>query len=81
VRTTITLDDDVAAKLKAEMRRTGRTFKQVVNEVLRGALTARAQRQPPKPFVVHPRPLGLRPGVNYDRISDLIEQIEGPLHR
>jgi hypothetical protein len=25
--------------------------------------------------------LGLRPGFSYDKVSELIEQIEGPLHR
>lgn len=27
------------------------------------------------------RPLGLRPGLNYDKASELLEQLEGPLHR
>ncbi|PYY05889.1 MAG: hypothetical protein DMG69_25080 [Acidobacteria bacterium] len=38
VRTTLTLDDDVAAKLRAEARRTGSPFKQLVNNLLRLAL-------------------------------------------
>jgi hypothetical protein len=32
MRTTLTLDDDVAAKLKAEARRVGRPFRDIVNE-------------------------------------------------
>jgi hypothetical protein len=35
MRRTVTLDDDVDAMLRAEVRRTGRPFKQVVNELLR----------------------------------------------
>ena len=35
MRTTLTLDDDVAAKLKAESRRARRPFKEIVNETLR----------------------------------------------
>jgi hypothetical protein len=81
VRTTLTLDDDVAAKLKAETRRTGRPFRDVVNDALRrGLLVSR----PPKraPFRVRTRSLGgLRPGLRLDSIADLLEQIEGPLHR
>ena len=38
MRTTLTLDDDVAARLKAEARRTGKPFKQLVNECLRRRL-------------------------------------------
>jgi hypothetical protein len=39
MRTTITLDADVAAKLKAESKKTGRPFKVVVNEYLRLGFT------------------------------------------
>ncbi len=35
MRTTLTLDDDIAAKLKAEARRSGRSFKAAVNDLLR----------------------------------------------
>jgi hypothetical protein len=35
MRTTLTLDDDVAAKLKTEAQRTGAPFREIVNEVLR----------------------------------------------
>jgi len=37
VRTTLTLDDDVAAKLKSLARRSGRAFREVVNDTLRKA--------------------------------------------
>jgi len=35
LRTTLTLDEDVAAKLSEETRRTGKSFRQVVNEMIR----------------------------------------------
>jgi len=41
MRTTLTLDDDVAARLQAEARRSGRPFRTVVNEHLRAALAQR----------------------------------------
>jgi len=80
MRTTLTLDEDVAAKVRAEMRRTGRSFKQTINEVLRAGLHAR----PPKsarPFVVRSRPLRARSGLDYDNIGELLEQLEGSAHR
>src|SRR5437867_5632762 len=40
VRTTLTLDDDVAARLKALVRIGGPSFRTVVNEVLRAGLSA-----------------------------------------
>jgi hypothetical protein len=82
VRTTLTLDDDVAAKLKAESRRTGRPFKDVVNETLRRGLTSRRVTGSRQPFKVKARDLGnLRPGLSLDNIAGLLEQVEGPLHR
>jgi hypothetical protein len=37
MRTTLSVDDDVAAKLKVEGRRAGRPFREIVNETLRAA--------------------------------------------
>jgi hypothetical protein len=81
MRTTLTLDEDVAAKLKAESRKTGRPFKQVVNETLREGFFARKTREELPPFKVKARPLGLRPGLNYDCVWKLLEEIEGPDYR
>jgi len=81
MRTTLTLDDDVALKLKAEMRRTGGTLKDTVNRVLRLGL------QTPRPaarrrFRVKARDLGsLRPGLTLDSVGDALEQLEGPGYR
>jgi hypothetical protein len=76
VRTTLTLDDDVAAKLKAESRRAGRPFREIVNETLRRGLASRrvaAQRQA---FKITARDLGdLRPGLSLDNVAELIEHL------
>jgi hypothetical protein len=81
VRTTLTLDDDVAVKLKAAARRSGRPFKEVVNETLRrGLVTVRPAAS--QPFRVKARSLGgLRPGLDIDDIGELLERVEGPRHR
>jgi hypothetical protein len=81
VRTTLTLDDDLAAKLRAEARRSGEPFKQIVNRVLRTGLNVRSLASSVPPFKVKARPLGLRAGFSYDKVEDLIEQIEGSFHR
>lgn len=77
VRTTLTLDDDVAARLAAEAKRTGRPLRTVVNEALRGGLEVAATRKLP-PYRVKARDLGLRPGLEIDDIWGLIERVEGP---
>lgn len=78
MRTTLTLDDDVAALLKRQARKTGEPFKQVVNETLRRGLIA--DKQPTrKPFKVKPINLGLP--RDFDKVEDLLEYLEGPGHR
>ena len=79
VRTTLTLEDDVAARVKSESQRSGRSFKEVVNDLLRRGLDAKRPHHPRKAFTVKARPLGVRPGLDYDNVADLLEQIEGPL--
>ena len=81
MRTTLTLDDDVAAKLDADARKSGRSFKETVNYYLRLGLNARKQTKPAKPFKVRARAMGLRPGLSLDNIGELLERIEGPLHK
>jgi plasmid stability protein len=82
MRTTLTLDDDVAAKLKAESRRSGRSFRDLVNETLRRGLVNRRAAAARQAFKVTARDLGnLRPGLSLDNIAELIEQVEGSLHR
>lgn len=82
MRTTLTLDDDVAAKLKSEARRSGRSFRDVVNDALRRGLASRRSAPARESFRVTARDLGnLRPGLTLDSIADLLEQVEGPFHR
>lgn len=77
MRTTLTLDDDVASLLNKEARRTGAPFKQVVNQTLRLGLMA-AKQPARKPFVVKPMNLGLPP---FEKVEELLEYLEGPDHR
>jgi hypothetical protein len=82
MRTTLTLDDDVAARLQAESRKTGRPFKTVVNEYLRVGLAQHRAVKAAVPFRVEPVSMGaLLPGRSYDNIDALLEEIEGPTHR
>jgi len=80
VRTTLTLDEDVAKLLKKEARKSGEPFKQAVNRFLR--LGLRAAKQPSQePFIVKPWSLRPPPGLDFDNIGELIEALEGPDHR
>lgn len=80
MRTTLTLDDDVAAKLKDICRRTGESFKAAVNRALRDALSIRKSQRPAEPFRVRARALDLRPGVRLDNVAELLDEFDGPGH-
>ena len=82
MRTTITLDDDVAEKLNAEMRRRKtNNFKETLNDVLRRGLAVRRELGGSEPFTVRARRLGSVPGLQYDNIGELLEGLEGPQHK
>lgn len=74
MRTTLTLDDDLAALLQRRARETGLPFKQVVNDAIRESLV------PPSPSradIVAPTfSLRLRPGVDLDRARHLAAALE-----
>jgi hypothetical protein len=80
VRTTLSLDEDVAKLLRREIRRSGASLKAAVNHFLRLGLMA-SGKQERKKFVVHPRPLGLPAGLNYDDVEELVEALEGATHK
>lgn len=74
MRTTVTLDDDVAAALAALSRERGLTFKEALNSTLRSGL------RPPSDvageYRVPARPLGLRPGVDLDKALRLAGDLD-----
>ena len=80
MRTTLSLDDDIANLLNQEIRRSGVSFKEAVNHYLRLGLMA-AKHPARKKFVVKPLAMGLPPGLSYDNVEELIEVLEGPLHK
>ena len=80
MRTTLSLDDDVAKLLGKEVRRTRMSFKEAVNHYLRVGLNTPVDGNS-KPFTVTPRALGLPPGLSYDNIGELLEAIDDGAHK
>jgi hypothetical protein len=75
-RTTLTLDDDVAALIDGAVRRSGKPYRVVVNEALRRGLEAPLPALPP--YCVDARPMGRRPGMDIDDIAGLLDLLDGP---
>lgn len=66
----------VAARLKSEVRRTGKALKAVVNDALKRGLgmSGRQTRQPR--FEVRPYAFGFKPGVDLDRLNQIADELE-----
>jgi mRNA-degrading endonuclease RelE of RelBE toxin-antitoxin system len=77
MRTTVTLEPDVAAKLKELAHRRRASFKETLNDVLRKGLNSQAgTREPPERYVVQPHAGGFRPGIDPDKLNQLVDELE-----
>ncbi|MDQ3700937.1 MAG: DUF2191 domain-containing protein [Chloroflexota bacterium] len=76
MRTTLTLDDDIAAQLREEAVRQRLPFKQVVNTVIRLGLRAGTAPARRPPFRTAACALGLRPGIDPDKLGQLADDLE-----
>ncbi len=74
MRTTVTLDADVAARLKAVARARGISFKQALNSAVRAGLGG--ERRAARSFKQYSQPMGLRPGFNLDKALQLAAGLE-----
>ena len=80
MRTTLTIDDDVAAKLKAAAK--DRPFRTVVNEALRAGLKALEKRVAPrKPYRTRGFDLGPSLVGSLDNVEEVLSRVEGDAHR
>jgi hypothetical protein len=82
MRTTLTLDPDVARLIEDEVHRRRRPVKEVVNEALRRALAP----QPPGPsagrrYRVRPHAAGLLPGLDRGRLNALVDELDDTARR
>lgn len=74
VRTTLTLDDDVARLVEDAVHRERRPMKQIVNDALRQALAPLAPRQ--EPYHLTPHESALRPGFDLAGFNQLADELE-----
>ena len=81
IRTTVTLDDDVADRVQRRARSLGKPFRETLNELLRAGLLSAESPAARTRFRIKPFHMGYRPELNYDDVESLIEYLEGPLHR
>jgi plasmid stability protein len=81
IRTTVSLDDDVVARVKRESLSRGASFRDTLNDLLRAALLGIDYQPRRRALAILPTHMGHKPGLNYDSIESLLEYGEGDRHR
>jgi hypothetical protein len=76
MRTTVTLETDVARLLREAMHRSRKNFKQVLNAAIRAGLAVGQKKGPAKPFEVRARPMRLRAGLDPAHLNQLADELE-----
>lgn len=76
MRTTLTIDDDLAGLLKRRAREAGVPFKEAVNRALRAGLGEAAKPRRGKAPRTMPHSFGFRPGVDLDKLGQLADELE-----
>lgn len=75
MRTTLSLEPDVAERLKRRMASEKATLKQVVNDALRRGLAVETQKTS-TPFHVVAHSFGFRPGIDIYKLNQLADDLE-----
>jgi hypothetical protein len=77
MRTTVTLEPDIAASLKEFAHRSRTSFNAALNTVLRRGLAAEVpDAKRGRRFVVEPHDGMFKPGLNLGRLNQLTDQLE-----
>lgn len=77
MRTTLTIDDDLAAALKRSAQRSGKPFKAIVNEAIRrGLSTGEKPENRRERFLVLSARRGFLPGVDPLKLNQLVDDLE-----
>ncbi len=81
MRTTLTLDDELAERLKELAHRRRLSFKQVVNETLRAGLASgRKPAGGSRAFRVDAVHCGFVAGVDTGKLNQLVDELEAAEH-
>ena len=76
MRTTVTLDDDVAAALERLRRERSIGLSEAINELIRVGLTV---KRPGKPYRQRSQRVGFR--IDVTNVAEALELLEGPAAR
>jgi hypothetical protein len=76
MRTTLTLDPEVARMIEEEVHRRRQPFRKVVNDALRRGLSPRPPIREGKPYRLRPHKARLLPGLDPGSLNRLADDLE-----
>jgi len=76
MRTTVTLEPDVARLLDDQARRTRKSFKETLNAAVRLGLGRISESPSPQEFIIEARPLQLKAGLDAGRLNSLLDELD-----
>ncbi|MGD9562824.1 MAG: hypothetical protein AB7F88_11345 [Pyrinomonadaceae bacterium] len=82
MRTTLTLEDEVAIGIKSiQKKRPNASFKQIVNDIMKKGLAVDGEAAK-VPFKIRPmKNAKPRRGLNFDNVWDLLSEVEGDFYK
>jgi hypothetical protein len=75
MRTTLTIEPDIAQRIRRRMKQKGLSLKRVVNDALRAGM-AMDDEMPPVTFSVEPHPCRFKAGIDLDKLNQLADELE-----
>ena len=80
MRTTLTIEPDVAQRIRRRMAQKGHSLKRVINDALRAGLAVADEKARVK-FSVEPHPCRFKPGIDQDKLNQLVDEMEAEASR
>jgi IS4 transposase len=76
MRTTVTLEPDVARMLNDQARRARKSFKETLNAAVRLGLSRISETTSSTEFTIDARPMQLKTGLDGGRLNSLLDELE-----
>ena len=76
MRTTVTIESDVAIEIEKRRQAPGASMKRVINGLLRKGLRVEAETPPPAPYRSETFDLHFRPGIDPLKLNQLVDELD-----
>lgn len=77
MRTTISFDRDIEQQIRSIVKKSGKSLKQIVNDLLRAGLSSkRISKQNYPAFKVQAKHLGIASGIDPENFNSLLDELD-----